>query len=83
MAWDGSSRAPSGGDEEVEVVAGNAEADLVGRNWDRCFVSSRGPRAFTWKLSNALAASIWDGDFSTCRIPGRVRARRSGVSGYS
>lgn len=73
MAWVGRINAPF-----VGLKGGD---DLVGRKGVRCFIRRRGPRALTWKLWRALEADIWEGDFSTCRMPGRVSARRREVLG--
>ena len=65
----------------LPFVGSKGVDDLVGRKGVRCFIRRRGPRALTWKLCRASDAEIWEGDFSTCRMPGRVNARRINVLG--
>lgn len=67
---------------ELDSVVGNSGEDFNGTSWERCFMSSNGPRELTLKLSSALAASILLGDFSACRMPGIVNPSLSGVFGY-
>lgn len=67
---------------ELDSVVGNSGEDFNGTNWERCFMSSNGPRELTLKLSSAFAASILLGDFSACRIPGIVNPSLSDVFGY-
>ena len=82
MACEGSPSGPWELIAELASIVGNSGADLNGTNWERCFRSSNGPRELTLKLSSALAASIWLGDFSACKMPGIVNPSLSGVFGY-
>lgn len=82
MACEGSLNCPGEFVTELDCVIGNFGEDFDGTNWERCFMSSNGPRELTLKLSSALAASILLGDFSACKIPGIVNPSLSDVLGY-
>lgn len=62
--------------EAGTLSRGETGVDFFGRKGVKCFASNKGPRLLTWKVSSALAWSIWDGDFSGCSRPGMQKARR-------
>lgn len=82
MACEGSLSCRGGLVAGLDCVFGKSGEDFNGMNWERCFISSNGPRELTLKLSSALAASILLGDFSACKIPGIVNPSLSDVLGY-
>ena len=60
---------------EASSSGGDRAVFLVGRNFSKCFIMSRGPRVLVRYVRRALSASTWAGDFSGNRMPGMQKPR--------